>query len=216
MEIIVKKQLQSQKYWQDEKGLSIPSNRLSQLELLKEKESFDLLSAAAKMNTQLVNFKNKFAEVCQKVLEQASKENEVKNTGKGNFTWYNFDGSIKVEVRINNIRSFDDLTIMAAKAKLEECIKIEGGGTSEWLQGLIVDVFGKKNGKLDVDKVLSLKKHKERTTNKLFHEAMDLIDKSIRVTSSKTYYSISQRNAEGQYEPVLLDFAAINITPKDK
>lgn len=209
MEIIAKKQNQSQKHWQDETGLSIPSGRLTKLELLKEKEAYDLLKAAASMNTTLVAFKEKVAKVCAKVMEEANKENNVKGSGKGNFTWYNFDHSIKVEVRINSIRSFDDLTISAAKEKLEECLKQEGGGSSEFLQSIITDAFSKKNGKMDVDKVLSLKKHKERTKNQLFHEALDLIDKAIRVTSSKTYFTISQRMADGSYEPVNLDFASL-------
>lgn len=209
MEIVGTKQKLNEKTWTDEAGNKIPVRYLKDLEKMKESKAMELLTSAIKMHNELLKFKEVVAKVCQDIMNAANIENKAIGKGKGNFTWYNFDRSIRVEVRIHSIRTFDDLTIMAAKEKLEECIKQEGTAASDFINNIVIDAFAKKSGKMDVDKVLSLKKHKDRTKNPLFHEAMELIDKAIRITNSKTYHSISQRMADGSYENVNLDFASL-------
>jgi hypothetical protein len=77
------------------------------------------------------------------------------------------------------------------------------------LKGIIMDAFQKSNGSLDAKKVIGLKKHKARTKNPLYHEAMDLLDQAIRRPESKRYFRIFLKNSEGKYVHVDLNFSSI-------
>jgi hypothetical protein len=62
------------------------------------------------------------AVICDQILTDTLTEKERSKVGKGNMTWYNFDGSIKVEMSINENIDFDSMLIEKAKQKLMEMI----------------------------------------------------------------------------------------------
>ena len=72
-----------------------------------------------------------------------------------------------------------------------------------------MSAFETSRGKLDTKKVLSLKRHASRIKDKRYHEAMDLIDKAIRKPESKTYFRVWEKDENGQYKSVDLNFSSI-------
>jgi hypothetical protein len=129
--------------------------------------------------------------------------------GKGNFMWYNFDRSIRIEVKIAERIEFDDLTIKAAKAKFDEFLDANIEGKVDFAKELVLDAFTTRNGKLDVKRVLSLLKYKSKVKDAIFQEAMTHLEASIRRPDSKTYFRISVKDDNGEYQYINLDFAAI-------
>ncbi len=206
------KQLPKDKTWIDESGTEIPYNRTTTSERLKEKYAFALLSDAEAINKKATDFKAKITELVQEVIDAAREENSVKLEGKGNFTWYNFNRSIKIEVNVNEQITFDELTIESAKEKLMDLIRTNITG-DDFIISIVEDAFQTSRGKLDPKKVLGLRRHTERIKNtKLkaeWSDIMTLIDKSISRPNSKTYFKVWKKNDEGKYEGVELNFSAL-------
>lgn len=202
-----KPQTAKDKLWNDESGQAIPYNRTTALERMREKSAYSLAKEALAIHHKLVAFKEQVAQQCQAIYEEAMRE--AAQLGKGNFTFYNFDYSIKVEVQISDLIRFDDLTIEQARLLLTDLVGENIKEESEFIKSLVLDAFQTSKGKLDTKKVLGLKRHASRIKDERYHEAMTLIDKAIRRPETKTYFAISIRNEEGEYEAIQLNFSAI-------
>ena len=106
--------------WTDESGTIIPFNRLTSTEKLFERSSAKLLKGALSLNKQLKEYKTEIQELSTEAFEAFMKSKEIIKESKGNFTWFNFNRSIKIEVSNSEPIKFDDLTIQAAKNYLDQ------------------------------------------------------------------------------------------------
>lgn len=195
--------------WLDESGMQIPYNRLTKLEKSKEVTSNRLLNKAISINNSLKLFKEEVKEQCEKIYRMAMDEMNSKGSGKGNFTWFNFDRSVKVEVSISERIEFDDLQIEACKEKLNEFLDDNIDGKVDFVKQLVNDAFSTSRGKLDTKKVMSLLKYRSKIKAKMFQDALDLLELSIRHPESKTYFRIWLRTEDGSYQNVDLNFSSI-------
>lgn len=204
----IEKQKSTDQYWKDEKGIQCLYSRTTKSERLMEAQSYKLAKEALKLNQELSAFKNYVREVCQEVYDTYMAEKEATPT-KGNFTWYNFDRSIKIEVSINERIEFDDLGITACKSKLHDFLKENVESKDAFIKDMVMDAFETSRGKLDAKKVMSLLRYRSKIKNPLFQEALNLLEESIRRPESKTYFRVSTRTAEGKYEVIDLNFSSI-------
>lgn len=205
----IQQQTSGDKLWRDEQGTEIPFNRITPTERKKEKLAFKLAKEAAGINEKLSGFKATLAAACDEVLKQALSDKERTNMGKGNITWYNFDGSIKIEMSVNENIEFDSILIEQAKQKLLDLVGESISSEKDMIKELVLAAFQTSKGRLDTKKILGLKKHASRIKDKRYHEAMELIDNSIRRPDSKTYYRVSVRNSAGAYEVIDLNISSI-------
>jgi hypothetical protein len=200
----------SKKKWIDEAGNEIPEHRVSAAEKLAEKHSAALLKAASTINQMLRSIKEQVHVYSNEVFDLVMLENNTDvNKRKGNFTWYNFDRSIKIEVNVSERVVFDEMLIHACQEKLMTFLKKSLTKDQQFIESLVLDAFQTRAGKLDTKKIMYLKKHKERINNPLYTEAMDLLDKSIRRPDKKMYFRIWKRNSNGEYENIELNFSSI-------
>jgi len=196
--------------WQDEQGTRIPLNRITPTEKLHERSSAKLLKGAQAINKQLAVFKTEMQKLSAEAYESFMASKGVDKETKGNYTWFNFNRSIKIEVAISERIEFDDLTINAAKVKLDEFLNINITSKNEFVKQLVMDAFEtKRNKQLDVKKVLGLTSHKSRINDPLFSEAVDLITSAIRRPESKTYFRIWLRDEDGKYNNIDLNLSSI-------
>ena len=205
----ITKQTSKDKFWKDETGMEVPFGRITALEKMKENNAYTLSITAKKIHDNIKDFKAHIAKVCSEVFDAVMTAKETAKATKGNFTWYNFDGSIKIEVSINEQIEFDGLLIEKAKQKLMDLVGESISADKTFIKGLVLSAFETSKGKLDTKKVLGLKKHSERIKDKRFHEAMSFIDQSIRRPTSKTYFRVWVKNDQGQYENIDLNFSSI-------
>lgn len=200
------------KTWIDESGSLIPYNRTTPTERKREKSAFQLAKKAININNLLSDFKEFVSLATEEVLNDAREANEVKLDLKGNYTWYNFDRSIKIQVDISEPIKFDEIQIAAAKEKLMNLIRTNISG-DEFIISIVEDAFQTSTGRLDPKKILGLRKHSKRIKSTLlkaqWDETMSLIDESITRPKSKSYYKIWIKNSEGKYDGVELNFSAI-------
>ncbi len=195
--------------WVDETGREIPYSRTTKAERLQEKVTSKIVKEALVINGDLNAFKTALKKACDEVFETFMKDKEIDYTGKGNFTFHNFDRSIKIERNINERIEFDEMGITACKAKLMEYIDVNITSSDDALKSMIMDAFSNTKGKLDVKKVMSLLRYEAKIKAGLYQEAMKLLKASIRVVDSKTYYKIYLRNEGGEYDVVELNFSNI-------
>lgn len=196
--------------WKDEAGKSVPVEYVSPAARLREKHASTLLKESIAINNRLTAFKKQINKLCQEVIDKAMNELNVENSSKGNFVWHNFDRSIKVEVKVNDRIEFDDITISACKAKLDEFLN-ESLGQSKvaFLKDMITDAFSTSHGKLDSKKVMSLMKYQSKIQDPIFQEALKLLANSIRRPDSKTYFRVWEREPDGSYKNIELNFSSI-------
>jgi hypothetical protein len=206
----IKQQTSRDPLWSDEQGTTIPYNRTTPVERMKERFAYKIANSAAKINRDLVAFKKSLREMCDQVFKTVMTEKEIQKATKGNFTWYNFDGSIKIEVSINENIEFDGMLIEKCKQKLMELVGESISNDKIFIKELVLGAFQTSKGKLDTKKVLSLKKHSSRIKDKRYAEAMDYLDKSIRRPDSKTYFRVWVRDDSGAFQHIDLNFSSVS------
>ena len=196
--------------WIDETGNSIPFNRTTKSERLKEKYSNKILKEAQNASEKLKALRDLMDVAIGEILEECRSENSVKLDGKGNYTWYNFNRSIRVEVNINELITFDEIKLESAKEKLSSLIRDNTKG-DDFILSIVEQAFQTTTGKLDTKRILSLKKHTSRIVNlsikNTWQEAMDLIDQSISRPTSKKYMKVYLKDEAGEYQNIPLNFS---------
>ncbi|MDT8412679.1 MAG: DUF3164 family protein [Vicingaceae bacterium] len=202
-------QRSSDKMWKDEKGIEIPFSRTTKSERMMETQSFKILKKALQLNERLNAFKQEIKEICEKVYATYMEEQQNEKPSKGNFTWYNFDRSIKIEVSINERIEFDDMAITACKDKLNQFLTDNVESKDAFIKEMVLDAFETSRGKLDAKKVMSLLRYRSKIKATLFQEALNLLESSIRRPDSKMYFRVWHRNDDGKYENVELNFSSI-------
>lgn len=206
------KQTSKDEFWTNESNVQIPYNRTTALERLMERKLFSFYQQSIKVNEQLQKLKQEIQDGVQEIIDAARNANEVRLNSKGNFTFFNFDRSLKVEVNISELIRFDDLMLESAKEVLLDIVRKNIQG-DDFILALVEDAFQTSRGRLDTRKILGLKRHTERIKSKELKEewekAMKLIDKSISRPDSKTYYRVWARDDNGAYQSVELNFSTI-------
>lgn len=196
-------------YWTDESGMKVQQSRLTKLEKKKEQTAHKILKASKSLQEKLVKHKETIIELCDDVYKLAEVELSMRPNSKGNFTYFSFDHTVKIEVSVSERIEFDDLHIQAAKEKLDEFIEKKVDSKDEFFIGVVKDAFSTSRGKLDSKKVMSMFKHSHRTKEPLFHEALALVKKSIRRPESKRYFRVWEKDAEGKYQNIDLNFSSL-------
>ena len=197
--------------WKDESGTGVPYKRITKSERLMELNSAKLARSAKALNDRLNAFKKDIKQLCEEVEQAFLDENKITRDEKfkGNYTWYNFDRSIKIERSVNEALQYDDQTIMAAKEILHEFLSESLDSSKDFVKEMILTAFENKNGKLDPKKITPLTRHEKRVNDPRFTEACNLIKKAERRPDSKTYYRVSVKNIAGAYESIELNFSNI-------
>jgi hypothetical protein len=204
-------QKSTEKTWLDESGTQVPYSRTTKAERLKERSANSLMRKSLSANKQLKELKELIKTVSEKVLEEVLKEKGVESLkSKGNYTWYNFNRTVKVEVNINEPISFDDITIAAAKEKFYEFLDKNITSTNEFAKQMILDAFEtQRSNKLDAKRVLNLVRYKDSIADPLFTEAVDLINQAVRRPKTKTYYRVWLMNEAGEYDNIDLNLSSL-------
>ncbi len=198
------------KTWIDETGTPIPYNRTTKSERLMERHSASLLRHAQGLNKKLTVFKELIRKLSQEAYEAFMEEKGAGKKSKGNFTWFNFNRSIKIEVSVNEPIVFDDLTITAAKEKFDEFLEKNITASNEFVKAMILDAFQTSRGhKLDVKRVLNLTRYKNKIKKPLFTEAVELIEQAIRRPKTKTYFRVWLKDVAGEYKSIELNLSNV-------
>jgi hypothetical protein len=197
-------------FWADENGVQIPANRITKAEKIREKKTAMLLKKAQDLNARLKAFKEELKDACDEMEEVSLGELGVNTENfKGNLTFFNFDRSIKIERSISEPMKFDDLTIAAAKEKLDLFLREAIESKFDFAKEMVMSAFETRNGKLDPKKITPLTRYEAKVNHPLFSDACRLIQQAIRRPDSKTYYRIWVKEEGDKHEAVELNLSNI-------
>lgn len=197
-------------FWTDENGVQIPANRITRAEKIREKKTAMLLKKAQDLNARLKAFKEELKDACDEMEEVSLGELGVNTENfKGNLTFFNFDRSIKIERSISEPMKFDDLTIAAAKEKLDLFLREAIESKFDFAKEMVMSAFETRNGKLDPKKITPLTRYEAKVNHPLFSDACRLIQQAIRRPDSKTYYRIWVKEEGDKHEAVELNLSNI-------
>jgi hypothetical protein len=200
------------KKWIDEAGHEIPAKYVTKTQKLMEKNAAKVLSEALKVNKQLKKLKELINDASMEVFDSIIEERKQdKSKRKQNFTWYNFDRSIKIEMQDSENAKYDDLYVTSATEKLMKFLDLNVNSSNEFIKPLILDALRTTNGQLDSRKINTLIKYKDKVHDKLFTSACEDLQEGYRLVKSKLYFKVYKKNDNGEYEPIELNFSAIKI-----
>lgn len=205
----ITKQTSKDKVWLDEAGNTIPYDRTTKYERAAENTVYSIATKAQRIHESLAEFKDTIRAEAERLYALFTKENGQIGKGKGSATFFNFDRSIKVSVKVNDQITFDENTLDLAKTKLDELLNDGLEGAKDFVKPLVMDAFHQTNGRLDTKRVLGLRRYADRVRDPRYAEAMALIDKAVRRPSSKEYFQVWVRDANGEYQDIQLNFASI-------
>lgn len=193
---------------QDSKGRLVPENTIKPIDLVRDSLVIDLIEQAKQAQEQLKKFKAiAFGEIAA-FIDLSLKQFEIHIGGnKGNITLYSFDGKYKIVRQIQDTIRFDE-RLQAAKILIDQCIQSWSESSNDHIKALILDAFQvDKEGKISTGRVLGLRRHDFDDPKWL--QAMDAIAESINIVDSKRYVRFYERDSEGKYQAISLDFANV-------
>lgn len=211
MEAKIKQQTKSDTNWIDESGTSVQYMRTSGSERIKEAIAFKTAKEAIILNEKLLAFKERLKMDVEKVFETFKNEKELDKIGKGKggFSFYNFDRTIKIEKTNNDDIRFDDLLVSGAKEIFDIFFAENITSTNEVIKQMVLSAFSSEKGRLNKNKIIELISYRNKVLNKDFTRGCDMLSESMKIAGSKTYYKVSLKQEDGSYEYVDLNFSSI-------
>lgn len=193
---------------QDAKGRLIPESQIKPIDIERSDLVIRLIEQAKQNQQQLRDFKALvFGDIAAFVQLSAEQYDVAVGGAKGNLTLFSFDGKYKIVRQIQDSIRFDE-RLQAAKALIDECIQSWSADSNDYLKVLVNDAFQvDKEGKISTGRVLGLRRH--NIDDAKWQMAMQAISDSIIVTDSKNYVRFYERDEDGKYQPISLDFANI-------
>ena len=189
----------------DSQGRAIPVSVIRP-EMLKQDSVVNrTLDRVIRLHNRIKADKIKLYDEIQDYLEYIAKQSDL--TWKGNAGFTSFDGRYKIEIRFKERIEFG-LELQLAKQKIDECLKDWSADSNANLRAIINEAFQvDKKGEIAKHRILALRKYNIK--DQTWKDAMELIDKAIRVVSTKQYVSFYERDEQGEYKMIVLNFTAL-------
>lgn len=198
------------KVWTDPVGNIIPANRITQLEKKKERLADKIKKVAVKISQELSALKMLIERASLEVYREVMNNKKIDiSKKKGNYTWFNFDKTTKVEIEISEKVDFDSFLIDSCKTKLDSFLNSNITTENQFIKQLVLDAFQTTKGRLDTQRVMGLLKYKSKIDNKLFHSAMDDLENSISREFRKKYSRVWLKDAEGEWVNIPLNYSDV-------
>jgi hypothetical protein len=196
-----------QNMWTDHKGAQVPRAYVPKPDQAKELKIGKIFNHANALSAKLKAFKDEAYSICDELYAETLRAANITPTDrKGNYSISSFDKTIKIEVNVADRIDFDD-NITLAQEKLNEFIRLKTAGADMELSALVNQAFTTRKGRLDKARIFGLMQL--NIAHPIWGEAMDLIRKSITTNSSVRYMEIAQKDPDGRYIPVILNFATL-------
>lgn len=198
-------------WWINGRGEAVHKDMVRVNEQIKDEMVGQLIEAAENLSEIMKGFKisanEKVDSYFSLLLQNYNIDEKAKNK-KGNFALENFSSTAKVDIRVSELLQFDE-KIQIAKLKIDEYLKEATKDSSFEIQTLIMRAFEvDKEGNIDSKKVFALKSYDIKDPRWI--EAMEIIDESKRIASTKSYIRFYTRESTDQpWKIISLDIAGI-------
>lgn len=190
------------------KGHMVPLDRIEPVDMLRDDFVRKAVLAAGNMSDVMIELKRSITEDLQAFLQLSAEKYGVSLGGaKGNVQLKSFDGKFMVERSVSDRIEFDE-RLQTAKILVDKCLREWTKFSPTEVQALIADAFQvDKKGKINTRRVLGLRKLKIEHPE--WKEAMRAISDAITITDTCEYLRFYERDENGKYQQIPIDFAAI-------
>lgn len=195
-------------YVMNAKGHYVPLSTVKEIDKLRDDVVRDIISRAKELRSQMIGVKEIMFSNFYDFVELSAREYDTKIGGqKGNVSLLSFDGKYKVQMAVQDNIVFDE-RLQIAKSLIDECLNEWIQGSDDKIKAIINNAFDvDKEGKINTRRVLSLRSLDINDGKWL--QAMDAISDAIQVVSSKEYIRVYERDNDGKYQQITLDFASV-------
>ena len=195
-------------YMQNAKGHLIPVDKVKPVDKLRDEVVKDMIAIAIKQRSEMRIAKNKLFDAFNDFVALSAQEYDVQLGGKkGNTTLLSYDGKYKVQVAVSENIVFDE-RLQVAKQLIDECLTEWTQDSNDNIKALINQAFQvDKEGKVSTGRVLALRSLDINDAK--WDRAMDAISDAIQVTDTKEYIRFYERDEQGAYHQISLDFSNV-------
>ena len=196
------------KYMKNSKGHLVPLEQVSDYDKEKEELVRRLISKAVPIQETMRDFKVEALGDMYAFMELAFEKYEAKKRELKNFRLTTFDGTLRVEVAVNDFLEFDE-QLQAAKSLVDECLIGWTEDARPEVRALVSQAFETdKEGSVSPSKVIPLLRLEIDDAD--WNTAMKAVKASLTVQYSKKYIRFKRRTGpEGKWENIVLDIAAL-------
>lgn len=200
--------------WVNAAGDQVPLKFVPKSDKQKEAHAGKIYRAALNVEKVLNEFYDLMREALEEIQKVVKEEYELKakkekKQGKGSFTWYNFDKSLKVEADVNDIVKWDEALMTEALQLLNQYIDNSLNETNVLIKKLINDAFANSKGMIDSRKVFQLLKYEKEIRSTKFQKACELMKAAQGIDKTKLYMRVWERTESGEYRNINLNFSTI-------
>lgn len=193
-------------YMANAKGHLIPVDKVKPVDKLRDEQVRLMMRHAQVLREDMQRKKRLIFAAFNDFIALSAQEYGVELGGKkGNTTLLSFDGRYKVQLAIAENIVFDE-RLQVAKSLIDECLTDWTRDSSSNIKAIINQAFQvDKAGKISTHRVLGLRSLDIDDSKWL--QAMDAISDAIQVTDTKEYIRFYERDEQGAYHQISLDFS---------
>lgn len=195
-------------YMEDAQGRLVPVDQIKPIDRERHELVMEKVAKVEAMRESLAKLKLSLLDDVGAFVELSAERYGAKLGGaKGNVTLVSFDGRYKLTRQIGEHITFDE-RLQAAKALIDECLHDWAKDSRPELRALINDAFQvDQAGRINTGRILGLRRLE--ITDERWQRAMSAIGDSVQVTGTKAYVRVYKRDADGRYQVIPLDMAAL-------
>lgn len=190
------------------KGHLVPVSTIKEIDKLRDEAVKIIVDRAKTLQATMAMTKEIMADEFDNFLELSAREYDVRLGGhKGNVSLTSFDGKYKITKAVADHLVFDE-RLQVAKSLIDECLIEWTKDSNANIKAIIDNAFAvDKEGKINTYRVLSLRKL--NISDEKWLKAMQAISDATQVVSSKEYIRLYERDENGKYQQISLDFASL-------
>ncbi|MEQ8578169.1 MAG: DUF3164 family protein [Balneola sp.] len=194
------------KKWIDPNGLEIPSNRVTKEEKKEDRATEKCYKLAVKASQALEEVRNVVFDEMEEILSDLARYANLKEW-RGNGHIRNFSDTVRITKNYKHNVSPDN-NINICKQIVQECFLDFFKGSKKEAKELMNAYFQlDKDGRYNIKDLLKLKR--ADIDHPRWKEAMEYLDKSLQITSSKAYFAVEYKDNMGDWHRVPLNFHEI-------
>ncbi|ALU41907.1 DUF3164 family protein [Pseudoalteromonas rubra] len=197
-------------FMKDGKGNLVAVVNIKQTDLIKDEFVRKAVEKAKKQQAELAEFKQKQMEEADDFLELLAQEYDVNLGGKkGNITLRSFDHSLSVKIQVQErIELGPELQV--AKQVIDECLNEWTEGGNQNIKAIVNKVFATdKQGTLNPQRILSLRRLEISDDTGKWQKAMDIIAESVTAIDSCRFIRFYEQDEQGADQAISLDIAKL-------
>ena len=202
--------------WLDDKGRPIPEEYIQPQDKKRDRMVESIIKRVSKLSAKLASEKTEIVAAIEKYLKELAKDNKVRENWKGNIIIYNFSQNLCIERRINETISFDE-RLQMVKTTIDKWLNDRLKNIDELIAKVISQAFSvDKQGRINTAMLLKLRKLDIQDHE--WKKAMELLDESIFVKSSKMALRFRSKNTDvpdGAWSEIGLNFNEIALAAED-